>query len=194
MMNRYVTKTAYFMSLIGMLALAGCQTAPQRTTPPVKPVEKPNTAQQNKVPTPDGVKITPYDRPEIKREKVPTVIVPQQKAQTQKFEDGQNIPAFKQLMQQAQTAYQKQQWDEAERFALHAQRLAPQSAEVFSYLARIAQQKKQYANAESLARRGLSYAQTTAQKKVFWNTILQSAQQLKNQKTVAEASKQLQSL
>ncbi|BCX74699.1 MAG: tetratricopeptide repeat protein [Pseudomonadota bacterium] len=194
-MNRNVTKTTYLISLMGILALAGCQTTPQHTKPPTKPVEKPDTSQQkNNVPTPDGVKITPYERPEIKREKVPTVIVPQQKAQTQKFEDGQSIPAFKQLMQQAQTAYQKQQWDEAERFALNAQRLAPQSAEVFSYLARIAQQKKQYANAESLARRGLSYAQTTAQKKVFWNTILQSAQQLKNQKTVAEASKQLQSL
>ena len=188
MINRY---TKYTVGLGILLALAGCQTTPQHKAKTTKPVEKPKTA--HTVPTPNGVKITPYDHPEIKREKIP-VVIPQQKAKSQKLEDGQNIPAFKNLMQQTQLAFQKGQWDVAERSALQAQRLAPQNAETFLYLARIANQKKQYANAESLARRGLAFAQSTAQKKMFWNVILQSGQQLKNQQTIAEALRQLQSL
>ena len=194
-MKRNVSTIAYILSLSGLLTLAGCQTTPQQNSKPSKSVEKPKSEQpDHRVATPDGVKITPYERPEIKREKVPVVIAPQSKPQTQKFEDGENIPAFKQLIQQTQTAYQKGQWDEAERYAIHAQRLAPQSAQVFSYLAQIANQKKQYANAESLARRGLSYAQSPSQKKTFWNVILQAAQQLKSQQSIAEAQKQLQRL
>ena len=189
MINRY---TKYIISLTVMMTLVGCQTTPQYKSKVTKPVEKPKTSKPS-VPTPDGVKITPYDHPEIKREKIP-VVVPQQKVKSQKLDDGQNIPAFKNLMQQTQVSFQKGQWDAAERSALQAQRLAPQSAETFLYLARIANQKKQYANAESLARRGLGFAQSSAQKKMFWNVILQSGQQLKNQQTVAEALRQLQSL
>lgn len=188
MINRY---TKYAVSLAVILALVGCQTTPQQKAKTSKPVEKPKTT--HTVPTPDGVKITPYDHPEIKREKVP-VVIPQQKAKSQKLDDGQSIPAYKNLMQQTQLAFQKGQWDAAERSALQAQRLAPQSAETFLYLARIANQKKQYANAESLARRGLAFAQGSTQKKMFWNVILQSGQQLKSQQTVAEALRQLQSL
>ncbi|MEG0652116.1 MAG: tetratricopeptide repeat protein [Acinetobacter sp.] len=188
MINRY---TKYVVSLGVVITLVGCQTTPQHKTTVTKPVEKPKAT--HTVPTPDGVKITPYDHPEIKREKVP-VVIPQQKAKSQKLDDGQGIPAFKNLMQQTQVSFQKGQWDAAERSALQAQRLAPQSAETFLYLARIANQKKQYANAESLARRGLGFAQSSAQKKMFWNVILQSGQQLKNQQTVAEALRQLKSL
>ena len=196
-MKSYTTrmyKIGYVTTLLTMSVVTGCQTVPEQKKHPQKPIDKQQTTPHKQgVPTPDGVKITPYERPEIKREQAP-VIVPQQKVQKQSFDDGQNIPAVRQLLQQTQTAFQKGQWDEAERFALNAQRLAPQSADVFSYLARIANQKKQYANAESLARRGLSYAQSTTQKKVFWNVILQSAQQQKKQQTIAEALRHLQSL
>lgn len=189
MINRY---TKYIVGLTVMMTLAGCQTAPQYKSKVTKPVEKPKTSKPS-VPTPDGVKITPYDHPEIKRQKIP-VVIPQQKTSTQSLDDGQGNPAFKNLMQQTQVAFQKGQWDVAERSALNAQRIAPQSAETFLYLSRIANQKKQYANAESLARRGLGFAQSTTQKKMFWNVILQSGQQLKKQQTVAEALRQLQSL
>jgi len=192
MMSRIVNNLGYVIILGGMVMLVGCQVQTPKTPQPPKAVDKP--IPPPKTSTPDGVKITPYDRPEIKREQFPVVIPTPQSSPTPKFEDGQNIPAFKQLMLQAQTAFQKGQWDEAERYTMNAQRLAPQSADVFSNLARIANQKKQYANAESLARRGLSYAQNNTQKKLFWNIILQSAQQLKNQQTVAEALRQLQRL
>ncbi len=196
-MNRHTVvmyKIGSVVALCGTLAMTACQTVTEQSNHPKKAIEKPPITPEKKgVPTPDGVKITPYERPEIKREQFP-VVVPQQKTQKQTFDDGQNIPAYKELLLQTQVAFQKGQWDEAERFALHAQRIAPQSADVFSYLARISNQKKQYANAESLARRGLSYAQSTTQKKLFWNVILQSAQQQKKQQTIAEALRHLQSL
>lgn len=179
----------YVVSLGTIFALVGCQmtTQPQpKVTPPTPKIETKKPAEN----TPDGVKITPYDRPEIKREHIP-VIIPQQKVQTQVLDDGQNNPAFKQLMQQTQLAFQKGQFDEAEKSALHAQRLAPQSADTFLYLARIAHQKKQYANAESLSRRGLTFAQSATQQKAFWNVILLAGQQQKNQQTVAEALRHL---
>lgn len=70
---------------------------------------------------------------------------------------------FKTLMQN-RAGLQNQQWSEAERYALQAQRLAPQAAETYLFLALTANHKQQYSNAESLARRGLSFAQSQAMK------------------------------
>jgi len=190
MLNRY---TYYLLSIITIINLVGCQT----TSPPKpsvkKPIEKLETHKPD-LPKHDGIKIIPYDRPEIKREHLPVIVPEHPKAPSSTLDDGANVPAVKQLLQQTQTLFQKGQWDQAEHTALHAQRLAPQSAETFLYLARIANQKQQYANAESLSRRGLAFAQSTSQKKLFWNVILQSAQQQKNQKTVAEALSHLKDL
>lgn len=116
------------------------------------------------VETPSGVKITPYDHPDIQRKSL-QVIVPQQKKPQRFNEDGSQLPAFKTLMQKTEQAYKNQQWSEAERYALQAQRLAPQAAETYLFLALSANHKQQYSNAESLARRGLSFAQSQAMKK-----------------------------
>lgn len=199
MLNRKIYHFTCIMSFTSFMFLSGCETTPVQSTQGIKKTTpQPTHPKAQTVPTPDGIKITPYDHPEIKREKVPVVVEPKQLNNTQstiqKFEDGANIPAFQQLLQQTQIAFQKGQWDQAERYALNAQRIAPQSAETFLYLARIANQKKQFANAESLSRRGLSYAQSTTQKKAFWNIILQTGQRLKNQQTIAEALRHLQSL
>ncbi|WP_445117085.1 tetratricopeptide repeat protein [Acinetobacter sp. WZC-1] len=175
----------------GLISLAGCQSLPTQHTSPT-----PSPAQPGKKPgveTPDGVKITPYDRPEIQRKQL-QVIVPQQKTQLQKFDDGRQLPVFKQLMQETQTAFKQGKWDEAEKSAMHAQRLAPQSAETFLYLALIAGHKNQPANAESLARRGLSYAQSNAMKKQLWQIILKAGQSQNKAGTVQEAQARLKSL
>lgn len=147
-----------------------------------KPVE-PST-------TPDGVKITPYDRPEIKREQI---IIPEQKNR-QNFDDGRDLPAFKQLLKNTQNAFQQGQWNEAEKYALNAQRLAPQSAETYMYLAMIANHKKKPANAESLAQRGLSYAQTTTMQRQLWSIILKSAQAQNNSSRIQQAQTKLSQL
>lgn len=172
-----------------ILSLVGCQNLPSPTTP--KPSTKPTTPHPEK--SPSGVSTIPYERPEIKREPY-SVQVPQQSAPVQSFEDGQQLPAFNRLIQQTQQALQQGQLNQAEQYAMQAQRLAPQSAQSFLYLAQIAQAKNQASNAESLARRGLSFAQSDAMKKQLWQVILKAGQQQKRSQTISEAQAQLQRL
>lgn len=184
-----------FLSLcivsLGSMILVGCQS--NLSQKPMQPQSLPKTENVPHVKIPEGIKITPYERPEIKREQLQVVTPPQQKTQ-QKFDDGRQLPAFKQLMQQAQIAFKQGKWNEAEQAAMHAQRLAPQSAETYMYLAMISNHKNQASNAESLARRGLSYAQTNTMKRQLWQIILKSAQLQKNAKTIQEAQARIQAL
>ncbi|WP_180097056.1 MULTISPECIES: tetratricopeptide repeat protein [unclassified Acinetobacter] len=170
-----------------ILSLVGCQSFPEpEPAAPAKPAtEKP------KPQTPDGVVITPYDRPEIKRQKI---VIPEQKPKNQKFDDGRNLPAFKRLMQQTQQAYAKQQFSQAEAAAVQAQRLAPQASETYLYLGMIANRKNQPARADAFALRGLSYAQSNAMKKQLWQVRLKSAQLRKNAKAIQQAQQALKKL
>ena len=178
-----------FLFSAAVLALVGCQSLPKpESAEPAETTEKPK-AEPSKS---SGVVITPYEQAEIKRQKL-QVVVPEQKPQ-QKFEDGRSLPAFKQLMQQTQTAYQQGRWNDAEAAALRAQRIAPQAAETYLFLALVANQKNQPANAEALARRGLSYAQTQAMKKQLWLAIAKAGQKQNNPKTVQQAQQALKSL
>lgn len=171
---------------LGLVALVGCQSNP--TPKPTQAEVK--VSPTNAVKTPEGIKITPYAREEIKRESV-QVVVPQQKAVLQRFEDGRQLPAFKQLLQQTQAAFQQGKWSEAEQAALQAQRIAPQSAETFMYLAMIANHTNKAQNAESLARRGLSYAQSDTMQRQLWQIILKSAQMQNNTQTIQEAQAEI---
>ena len=178
--------------ITGLLLLAGCTTAPEKSTKPANQSPTHNS-QNKKVNQPSsGVKITPYEQKEIKRQSVP-VVVPQQKVQ-QKFNDGSQLPAFKTLMQKTQVAYKQQQLAEAERYALQAQRIAPQATETYLYLAMIADQRKEYANAEALARRGLSYAQSNAMKKQLWLIILKASEARGHTIKAQEARRTIQTL
>lgn len=186
--NAFVLST---LSIL-MLSLAGCQslfTPPTPQKPSTKPPAKP--AQTEK--SPSAASTVPYERPEIKRQPY-SVQIPQQAAPLQNFDDGQQLPAFNRLIQQTQQALQQGQLNQAEQYAMQAQRLAPQSAQSFLYLAQIAQANNQAANAESLARRGLSFAQNDGLKKQLWQVILQAGQQQKHSQTINEARAQLQSL
>lgn len=167
-------------------------TQPVAPKPVVKPQPKAAT-NPNAVETPAGVKITPYEQAEITRTPF-DVVVPKQQAQPQHFDDGSGLPAFRQLMQQTQTAFKQGNMQDAQNAATHAQRLAPQSAESYLYLAMIANHKQQASNAESLARRGLSFAQSNAMKKQLWQVILTAAQQQNNQKVLQEARLKLKDL
>lgn len=189
--RKLILKHVFFATTV--IGFVGCASLPSGQNEQKPTVKQPESPAQNTVKTPDGVKITPYDRPEIKRKPL-RVVVPEQKPKQQNFNDGRSLPAFKSLIQQTQRAYAQKQWDEAERFALQAQRLAPQAAETFMYLALVANQKGQYASAESLARRGLSYAQSTAMKKQLWNAILVAGQKQNQAQTVQAAQRALASL
>ena len=179
--------------IMGMLVRAGCTTTPQITaTSPSNQTPTTNTQKKKVTPLSTGVKITPYDQKEIKRQNV-QVVVPQQKVQ-QKFNDGSQLPAFRTLMQKTQVAYKQQQLAEAERYALQAQRIAPQASETYLYLAMIANQRKQYANAEALARRGLSYAQSNVMKKQLWYIVLRASEARNHPMKAQEAKKAIQAL
>ncbi len=167
---------------LALLGVAGCQTAPLPQPEEQKLAPRPVPEVQA---TPSGVKITPYEPEEIKRQKM-QIVVPEQKVQ-QQFKDGRELPAFRKMMLQTQTAYKQGQWSQAESYALQAQRLAPQSAETFLYLSMIANRQNKPANAEALARRGLSYAQSNPMKKQLWLNILKAAQSQKNSKSIQEA-------
>ena len=172
--------------LITLVVLAGCTSTPpppQNKKVVIKLGEPPSASQNKKNKTPPGVKITPYEQKEIKRQKV-----------QQKFNDGSQLPAFRTLMQKTQTAYKKQQLSEAERYAQQAQRIAPQATETYLYLALIADQRKQYANAEALARRGLSYAQSNAMKKQLWYIILRASEARNHSIKAQQAKRMIQSL
>lgn len=175
-----------------MLSLAGCQSLFTSSTPQTPSTKKPEKPAQTEK-SPSTANTIPYERPEIKRQPY-TVLTPQQSAPVQSFDDGQQLPAFNRLIQQTQQALQQGQLNQAEQYAMQAQRLAPQSAQSFLYLAQIAQARKQASNAESLARRGLSFAQNNALKKQLWQVILQSGQQQKHSQTINEARTQLQNL
>ena len=181
-------KTAIVTS--ALMLVVGCQnisapSSPQSTT--AKPI--PNKSAH----TTEGIQITPYDREEIKRESL-QVIPPRSIPNSQKFDDGRDLPAFKQLLSQTHAALQQGKWSEAEQLALRAQRLAPQSAETFMYLAMVANQTNQATNAEALARRGLSYAQSTPMKRQLWQIILKSAQLRNQQITIQEAQARIKAL
>lgn len=172
-----------------ILGIAGCQSLPEpKQEAPKKPVQK---DQKKEIRDPSGVIIHPDDRPEIQHQRI---VIPQQQERVQKFDDGRSLPAFKKLMQQTQTAYVQGQLNEAEDAATQAQRLAPQSAETFLYLAMIANRKNQPANAEALAQRGLSYAQSNAMKKQLWNAMLKAGQKQNKMATVQKAQQALKGL
>lgn len=187
-------KMKYTLTLMATAALfSGCQlmTPETATSTPAPSKQQPSTVKNpNAVPTPEGVKITPYDRPEIRRDPL-AVKVPVQRAQSQPFEDGHQLPAFRNLIQQTRNAAQQKQWPQVERFAMDAQRLAPQAAEPFYYLSLAALSQQRAASAESLARRGLSYAQTDGLKKQLWQIIRTAGQQQGKNNVVQEAQQHL---
>ena len=180
-------KTGLGVSLVS-LVLWGCQTTPQQSSH-----TSTTTKDTAKTITQDGITITPYEREEIKRESL-QVVTPQNKSAAQRFDDGRNLPAFKQLLSQTQTAFQQGNWSAAEQAALSAQRIAPQAAETYMYLAMIANQNNQAKNAEALARRGLSYAQSTTMQRQLWQIILKSGQLQNSSTTVQEAQARLKAL
>lgn len=178
-----------------IVGLTACQSTPvpQKVTPHTPP-----TPTKPSVTTSDGVKITTYDYPEIIREKAPKVPIvtsqPKVLPTPQKFDDGRETPAVKHLLQATKIAFQQGKWAEAEKYALHVQRLAPQSDESYYWLSEIALKQNKASNAESLARRGLSYAQTQSSKKQLWQVILKSGQIQKNTALIQEAQTRLKAL
>lgn len=173
------------LAIVSVCSLVACQNITPKPSTPTQPPLPPVKAQT----LPPGIKITPYEPEEIKRQDM-QVIVPEQQVK-QHFDDGQNLPAFQQLMRNAQHALEAKNWQQAESYTLQAQRLAPQSPQSFLYLAQISNQQQKFDNATALAQRGLSYAQDTQMKKQLWQVILHAGQQGKNSQRIQQAQQAL---
>lgn len=174
--------------MLTVFGLVACQHIEPTPTLPAKPPENPIKTEN----LPLGIKITPYELEEIQRQNM-QVIVPEQTIK-QQFADGQHLPAFKQLMNNTKQAIHTGKWQQAENYALQAQRLAPQSAQSFLYLGQISNQQQKFDNAIGLAQRGLGYAQDVNIKKQLWQVILHAAQQSKNSQRIKEAQHALANL
>lgn len=195
----------YSVIFASTLLFLGCQTTPKTK---VKPIEKPTPPSSENSQPPSKVIITPYPESNIRQESQPLpllavqvppppprVILPEQTAAannaTKTLKDGQGIAAYEKLMQDYLQSLQKNDLSGAENLLIQAQRIAPQSADVYRELARVANIKKQGANAEALARKGLTFAQNNVQRKQLWQQILHSAQLRNNAALIQQAQQNI---
>ena len=163
-----------------VLVMVGCESLPKKQETKTEPSKQPSSRTEN------GITIHPYQLDEIKRKNLNQA--------TQKLDDGQNISAHQNLLKQVKAKLEAKQYDDAEKLAIQAQRIAPQSAENYLYLSFIALQKNDVKNAESFARRGLSYAQNNATKRQLWLIMQSIAKQTNNSKLALEAQTALKTL
>lgn len=169
------------LSFIGCTQLAHQpQSQTHQATPPTKEKKPLNDT--------NGVTVTPYHVPEIKRTVIPA---PPQPVTTP---DGSEKPVFRQLIQQAQQALQHNNLTQAEHLALQAQRISPQAAQSYIVLTQVAQKKQNYSHAQSLIQRGLSLADDRSTQKQFWLIRLQIAQAQHNASAIQQAKLALSKL
>lgn len=191
-------KNMSYISILSIIAiLAGCQTTPPTVSQsPSLPKDKAPETQQ---PTDTKVKITPFPENGIQSQSQPLppaptpprVILPPQTKSQSNLKDGRGIAAYQKLMQDYLQSLRKNDIASAENFLIQAQRIAPQSADVYRELARLANLKKQGASAEAFARKGLTFAQNNAQRKQLWQQVLQSAQLRNNTVLIQQAQQNI---
>lgn len=105
----------------------------------------------------------------------PRLILPKQPKSPVPLKTGQAIPAYQKLMKDYVGYLRQNNLIAAEQALTQAQRIAPQSSDVYRELSRIANLKKQYRSAEAFARKGLMYALSNVQRKLLWQQIQLSA-------------------
>ncbi|WP_230656975.1 tetratricopeptide repeat protein [Psychrobacter sp. I-STPA10] len=105
--------------------------------------------------------------------------------------NGDNLPAFRQLMDNGISQLKTNQLSAAENSFTRAQRLAPQSSAVYFYLGQVALKKNQPRKAEAVARRGLTVAQSAQRRQALWQVILLAGQKQNNPNVVQEAQNAL---
>lgn len=162
------------------LSLIGCSEFAQHSEPQKPPQKLPST-EKPPIHHANGVTVTPYQVPEIKRQTVNTP-------------DGSEKPVFRQLIQQAQQALQQKNLAKAEQLALQAQRISPQAAQSYVVLAQVAHAKKDDAHAQSLIQRGLSLANDKTTQQQLWQIRLSIAQTQHDSTAIQRAQQALKAL
>ena len=105
----------------------------------------------------------------------PRLILPKQPKSAVQLKNGQSIPAYQKLMNDYIAYLRQNNLLAAEHALTQAQRIAPQSSDVYRELSRLANLKGQYLSAEAFARKGLMYALSNVQRKLLWQQIQFSA-------------------
>lgn len=144
--------------LLVVLGLGGCTTTPRSVSVP-PPVGSPPPT----VITPEPVE--PATSAPVPAE---TVRRPQPVRQ---LADGSQLPAVRGLVAAADNAMAKGDIELAAVNLERAQRLAPQSAQVYQKLATARLRQKRPAEAEQLARKALAYAASVSQQAALWQLI-----------------------
>ncbi len=103
----------------------------------------------------------------------------------------QNIPAYRNLMATGIQQLKSGRLANAEASFTHAQRLSPQTAAAYFYLAQVAIKRGDAIKAEAMARRGLTVAKKPEVKQSLWKVILSSAQMRNDIQKIKEAQKAL---
>ena len=155
---------------IGLLLLAGCQSAPPvvvQHTP--LPTAKPTSAVPKPKPNTATTAQPEFGYPPLQSQNLPPPYTP---AQPQvNLRDGHDIPLVQSLMSQGLQQLQSGQLDNAEETFDRVQRIAPQYSSVYARLSEVALRKKDGATAEGMARRGLVFAKSPQQRAGFWQLI-----------------------
>ena len=177
--------------------MLGCQSTPVIQPEPITPkITLPEVQEPE-----SKVKVIPYPPSDIVRESQPLppiqqptrVILPVEPKSppTRQLKDGQGIPAYTNAFNRYTEALRQNNLAEAEKNLLQAQRIAPQSADVYRELARLANLRKQGGTAEAFSRKGLSFAQNNVQRKQLWEQILQSAKIRQSAVLIQQAQQQI---
>lgn len=101
--------------------------------------------------------------------------------------DGSQLPAVKGLLAAADKAQAKGDVELAAVNLERAQRLAPQSVQVYQRLAKIRLAQKRPAEAEQMARKALAYTSTPAKQAELWRLIASARRQRGQQISAGEA-------
>jgi len=102
--------------------------------------------------------------------------------------DGSRVPAVQGLLATAERERRAGRLDAASASLERAQRLAPQSAQVYQRLAEVRLQQKRPVEAEQFARKGLGFATGPAAQAACWRLIADARRQQGRQQAAQEAA------
>lgn len=156
-------------SVLVLLLLSACTTQKPAPTAP-----RPHTPPKATVPgtsTIPPVEVTP-PRPiaPVPGAAMPTP-APAAPQPPRHLADGSRVPAVQALLASAQEQVKAGKLDAAGSSLERAQRLAPQSAQVYQRLAEVRLRQQRPAEAEQLLRKALGFASSTSQQAAIWRQL-----------------------
>lgn len=159
-------------ALLACCVLASACSSPRTRDVPVTsrspvPTVPPQTSTMPPGMTPEAPQPAPAAEPPAPRPPQPA----------RQLADGSQVPAVKGLIASADRALARGEVDLAAVNLERAQRLAPQSAEVYRKLAQVRLRQERPAEAEQLARRALAFSPAAAQQAELWRLIASARRQ-----------------